>query len=424
MIDHNHRPLRRPALHMPSCAGSRTPHGSDNWPRQHMPSLAASKVHPLASPLPPLTTTTTTPTTTTSSRHTHTPAMHRHTTTYTTQQQSQHRLKMPSKQPSATPALLRHALVLVCLGAAWLAQTAVAQMQPGLPFPNPGNPSAGQGSPTSTRSPSAPTAAPSLPSRLPLSPAVPPAQPSPLPSVAPPLVPPVTTVPGGGGGGGGGGAGNPILPRPCEPGNNVGSFFITAPNASSFIFAGQSINVTFTFSPAVTIIPSQVELKFASVASGDQWQTTENILRIGASNSSQPQPQPQPVSVTGGFVQSTPAGAIFSIPWRVPTSLADGGYVVRLVPDGKETSGVPPGMLPCFANGMVIPTSSNRFLVLQPVSLVAFPDRYGPAARPSMRLAVAVAVAVARPDRQRRAEALGRRCLDLPLDLRLEPRRH
>ncbi|KAI8929405.1 hypothetical protein BC831DRAFT_444292 [Entophlyctis helioformis] len=35
-------------------------------------------------------------------------------------------------------------------------------------------------------------------------------------------------------------------------------------------------------------------------------------------------------------------------------------------------------MLPCFANGMVIPTSSNRFLVLQPVSLVAFPDRYGP----------------------------------------------
>ncbi|KAL2913830.1 hypothetical protein HK105_206709 [Polyrhizophydium stewartii] len=162
-------------------------------------------------------------------------------------------------------------------------------------------------------------------------------------------------------------AGGSGLQTPCTPGSNVGSFFITAPNSSSFLFAGQLFNVTFSFSPAVSILPLRVDLKFASALNTEKWDTSVSVDLATAN-----------ASAAGLPAGPSSSAQRYVVVWQVPESMADGAYFVRLVPDGKEIVGVPAGSLPCFADGMVVPTNSAKFIVLQPVSLVGFPDRFGP----------------------------------------------
>ncbi|KAH6583443.1 hypothetical protein BASA60_001469 [Batrachochytrium salamandrivorans] len=161
----------------------------------------------------------------------------------------------------------------------------------------------------------------------------------------------------------------PVIPEaPCQPGNNVGSFFIYSPNITSYLFAGQQLNITFAFSPAVTILPKAVQVKYASELNPEKWHETTTQLRLVSAN----------ISATSNTTSTPLTAVLYRIPFTIPTSISDGSYFLRLIPDGKEIFGVASNMQPCFANGMVMPTSSGKFLVMQPVSLVAFADTFGP----------------------------------------------
>ncbi len=105
---------------------------------------------------------------------------------------------------------------------------------------------------------------------------------------------------------------------------------ITAPNTTSIFVSGSNVNLTWAYSEHVTMTPTSVEVKYASDSNA-----VKNLWTV----------------------ISTVPGTQTWLVWTIPQSSATDKFVLRLVPDGKETirMGIA-GNAPCFGDGMVMPT--------------------------------------------------------------------
>lgn len=90
------------------------------------------------------------------------------------------------------------------------------------------------------------------------------------------------------------------------------------------------MNLTWAFSDNVSIYPTWVDVKFATVsnAAKNLWTTLETV----------------------------PGTQTYYL-WQIPQSSATDKFLIRLVPDHKETFTIGfIGKAPCFGDGMVMPT--------------------------------------------------------------------
>ncbi len=116
---------------------------------------------------------------------------------------------------------------------------------------------------------------------------------------------------------------------------------------------GSKSLIEWKYTPLVTRPPATVDLKIQAIGEGivERWETT--VLR------------------------AIPLQNATRIEWTV-SSLNDGKYKLRLVPEGKETFGVALDKMPCFADGQAIPGNSGEFKVVNPVILTSAPDPLPP----------------------------------------------
>jgi hypothetical protein len=63
--------------------------------------------------------------------------------------------------------------------------------------------------------------------------------------------------------------------------------------------------------------------------------------------------------------------------WSV-SSVADGAYKLRVVPDGKETANKKQDEYPCFADGEAMPGTSAEFRVTRSTVIFETKDRFPP----------------------------------------------
>lgn len=127
-------------------------------------------------------------------------------------------------------------------------------------------------------------------------------------------------------------------PVACKPGSTVGYMIIRQPNMSSIVTVGTPYNISWQWSVAVTQIPAYVDVYVQLMTSGVTVTWKNKVLSQ----------------------QSTDPSWFM---WT-PKAMMDGKYKMRLVPDGKETWGVPANELPCFSNGESIPSVSATFSVV------------------------------------------------------------
>ncbi|KAJ3412742.1 hypothetical protein HDV05_000312 [Chytridiales sp. JEL 0842] len=143
-------------------------------------------------------------------------------------------------------------------------------------------------------------------------------------------------------------------PKPCKRGTKIGQILITQPNASTIWFVGAPAWVVWSYTPLVTQPPKTIDIKIQSVLSKVSTWDTFLVKSLDVSN----------------------GATAYLIP-ELPRML-EGGYKLKVVPDGKEIAGKRQDEYPCFGDGEGMPGVSAEFQVTRTREIVVTKDRFPP----------------------------------------------
>ncbi|KAJ3091099.1 hypothetical protein HK102_001685 [Quaeritorhiza haematococci] len=143
----------------------------------------------------------------------------------------------------------------------------------------------------------------------------------------------------------------------CVTGDLPGAFFITSPTALTLASVSNQLNISWSFSDATNrqrFPARRIDIYYASITKlGETWPWQPAVENITATAT--------------------------STLWSVP-NLGDGLYQVRIVADDTDPARAlaQKQQVPCIPEGFPVPGLSNKFRVINPVSIIANKDEFPP----------------------------------------------